>query len=85
MSVIAAEAEPRGVTRIFFDCLPTDPDPRDRVRIARVIEQSEVVAAEELQVPPPPRLTHRLAALARGAAILTIRACPMVKRPRWMS
>ena len=82
MSVIATEAGPHGVTRIFFDCLPRDPDPRDRVRIARVIEESEATAAAELQGPPPRPLTRRLAAaLARSAAILTIRACPIAKRP----
>jgi hypothetical protein len=81
MSVIATETEPHGVTRIFFDCVPADPDPRERVRVARAIEQSEAAAAAELQVPPPRRLTHRLAAaLARGAAILTIRACPSAQR-----
>jgi hypothetical protein len=37
------------VTRIHFDCRPADPDPRDRVRIARVIEQSQAVATAELQ------------------------------------
>jgi hypothetical protein len=49
MSVIAAETEASGVTRIYFDCRPADPDPRDRVRIARVIEQSQAVATAELQ------------------------------------
>jgi hypothetical protein len=49
MSVIAAEAEPHGVTRIFFDCRPVDPDPREIVRIARTIEQSEAAASAHLQ------------------------------------
>lgn len=52
MSVIAAETEACGVTRIYFDCRPADPDPRDRVRIARVIEQSQAAASAELQERP---------------------------------
>ena len=52
MSVIAAETEACGVTRIYFDCRPADPDPRDGVRIARVIEQSQAVAAAEPQDRP---------------------------------
>jgi hypothetical protein len=41
MPVIAICTEPDGATRIFFDCSPVDPDPRDAVRIARVIAQAQ--------------------------------------------
>jgi hypothetical protein len=44
MSVIATLVEPHGVTRIFFDCRDTPPDPADQQRITQVIEQSMVMA-----------------------------------------
>jgi hypothetical protein len=44
MSVIATLVEPRGVTRIFFDCRDAPPDPADQQRIARAIEQSLAIA-----------------------------------------
>jgi hypothetical protein len=40
MSVIATCIEPHGVTRIFFDCVPADPDPRDVVRISDAITRT---------------------------------------------
>jgi hypothetical protein len=86
MPVIATEIEPHGVTRIFFDCSPADIDPREVVRLARVIEQSEATA-----LPDPerqPRATRdrksspdRRPLLARVASILTMRACTIMKRP----
>jgi hypothetical protein len=47
MSVIATVAEPHGVTRIFFDCRPADPDPRDEVRISDVIARTAAMATAE--------------------------------------
>ncbi len=52
MSVIATGIEPRGVTRIFFDCRPADPDPRDEVRIADAIAQTAAKVSEEPKVVP---------------------------------
>jgi hypothetical protein len=87
MSVIAIESEPNGVTRIFFDCSPADLDPREVVRLARVIEQSDAPASTE-----PGRRSRatrdikatsdRRPVLARIASILTMRVCTITKRPR---
>jgi hypothetical protein len=41
MSTIAIRNEPCGVTRIFFDCRPADPDPRDEAQIMRAIAQAQ--------------------------------------------
>jgi hypothetical protein len=50
MSLIATGIEPHGVTRIFFDCRPADPDRRDEVRIARAVEQA-AASAESKDLP----------------------------------
>jgi hypothetical protein len=47
MAVIATGIEPHGVTRIFFDCRPAAPDPRDAVRIADAIAQTAAKASAE--------------------------------------
>jgi hypothetical protein len=44
MSVIAIHIDPNGVTRVFFDCSEVAPDPLDRVRIERAIEQSTALS-----------------------------------------
>jgi hypothetical protein len=38
MPLIATVIRPHGLTRMFFDCRDTDPDPRDQQRIERAIE-----------------------------------------------
>ncbi|MGA8192790.1 MAG: hypothetical protein WB902_05405 [Acetobacteraceae bacterium] len=40
MSVIDAVIEQHRVTRVFFDCRPGAPDPRDERRIEQAIELS---------------------------------------------
>jgi hypothetical protein len=40
MAVIATKIEPHRVTRIFFDCRPADPDPREIVRVARAMTEA---------------------------------------------
>jgi hypothetical protein len=47
MSLIAAAIAPHGVTRIFFDCRPGDPDRHDEERISRAIEQAAATASPE--------------------------------------
>jgi hypothetical protein len=44
MSVIATLIEPRRVTRVFFDCRDVAPEPADRQRIEKAIEQSIALA-----------------------------------------
>jgi hypothetical protein len=44
MSVIAALSEPNRVTRVFFDCRNTAPEPADQRRIEQAIEQSIALA-----------------------------------------
>jgi hypothetical protein len=38
--VISTSIEPHRVTRVFFDCLNTAPDPADQRRIEQAIERS---------------------------------------------
>jgi hypothetical protein len=40
MSVISTLIEPHRVTRVFFDCRDTMPNPADRRRIEQAIERS---------------------------------------------
>jgi hypothetical protein len=47
MSVIAADTEPHGVTRIFFDCGLADADHSDEVRIACAVAQAAAEASAE--------------------------------------
>jgi hypothetical protein len=52
MSLIAIRSEPSGATRIFFDCRPIDPDPRDEARITRVIVETQAIASvDPLELP----------------------------------
>jgi hypothetical protein len=47
MSVIATLIEPRRVTRVFFDCRDVAPEPADRQRIEKAIEQSIALAQRD--------------------------------------
>ncbi len=53
MSVIAITIEPNRVTRIFFDGRDLPPDPAERRRIERAVEDSYSLAeiAEEVRCP----------------------------------
>jgi hypothetical protein len=44
MPLIATRIEPQRVTRIFLDCRDAPPDPADRLRIERAIEDSAALA-----------------------------------------
>jgi hypothetical protein len=44
MPLIATRIEPQRVTRIFLDCRDAPPDPADRLRIERAIEDSVALA-----------------------------------------
>jgi hypothetical protein len=44
MPVISTLVEPDRVTRIFFDCRDTPPDPADQQRIEQAIERSVALA-----------------------------------------
>ena len=55
MSMITTLIEPHRVTRVFFDCLNTAPDPADQRRIEQAIERSIVwaQAIDDAQVTLP--------------------------------
>jgi hypothetical protein len=47
MSVIATLIEPHRVTRVFFDCSNSAPDPADQRRIEQAIERSFALAGPD--------------------------------------
>ena len=51
MSMIAVQAEPHRVTRVFFDCRNAAADPVDQRRIELAMEHSTVHAEPEDGVP----------------------------------
>ena len=51
MALIAAQIEPRRLTRIFFDCRDAAPDPADRRRIERTIEHSIALGQDHDDAP----------------------------------
>jgi hypothetical protein len=55
MLVISTLIEPHRVTRVFFDCLDTAPNPADQQRIERAIEPSFALpqADDDAQVTLP--------------------------------
>ncbi|MBV8523323.1 MAG: hypothetical protein JOY71_14570 [Acetobacteraceae bacterium] len=51
MALIAAQIEPRRLTRIFFDCRDVAPNPADQRRIEQTIERSIALGQTDEDAP----------------------------------